>query len=274
MTQTNKEILETLNFLNQKTDNFKPQIVIVLGSGLGVFSQGLDGIKIPYKNIPNFGSSNVQGHKGELLFTEIENKKCIVMQGRFHYYEGNSMLKCTFPIKVFSQMGAETVILTNAAGCANPDFKPGDIMLIKDHINFMGNNPLIGPNDDSLGTRFPDMTNIYTKSLQQLALNKAKELDIDLKEGIYLATSGPSYETPSEVQMYKSFGADVIGMSTAPEAIVSKYLNMQTLGFSMVTNFAAGIKKDTTLSHQEVIEEGKIAGAKLSKLIMSVLADI
>lgn len=266
-----KKLIETLNFLNQKTDNFVPEIVVVLGSGLSVFSDGLDGIKIPYKDIPNFGTSNVQGHKGELLFCRINNKNVAIMQGRFHFYEGNSAQTSTYPIKVFKLMGAKTIILTNAAGALNPKLNPGDILLIKDHINFMGTNPLIGENDEALGERFPDMTNIYCKNLRELIKKIAKEEKIKLKEGVYLATTGPSYETPAEVKLYRKYGADVVGMSTVFEAIVSNYLKMNTIGISMVTNYASGVKKNLTLTHQEVLEEGKKAGVKISYLVKKII---
>lgn len=269
-----KKLIETLNFLNRKTNDFIPEIVVILGSGLSVFSNDLDGIKIPYKEIPNFGTSNVQGHKGELLFCEINNKKIAVMQGRFHFYEGNSAQVCTYPVKVFKLMGAKTVILTNAAGALNPKLNPGDILLIKDHINFMGTNPLIGENDEALGERFPDMTNIYCENLRGLVKKIAKKEKIKIKEGVYLATTGPSYETPAEVKLYGKYGADVVGMSTVFEAIVSNYLKMNTIALSMVTNYASGVKKNLTLTHKEVLEEGKKAGGKISYLIKKIIENL
>lgn len=268
-----KQIQATLDFLNSKTNNFTPEIAIVLGSGLGNFCENIQGTSIKYNEIPHFGSSNVEGHKGELLFCEINNKKCVIMQGRFHYYEGNSLQTATYPIKVFKKMGVKTLILTNAAGATHNNFNVGDIMLINDHINFMGNNPLIGKNDPELGERFPDMSSVYSPELISLAQKTAKENNIDLKEGIYLAVTGPSYETKAEVKMYRSFGADVVGMSTVPEAIVANYLKINVLAFSMVTNLATGVS-DNKLSHQEVLECGKISGSKLALLVKKIIQKI
>lgn len=267
-----KKIEETLDFLSKKTNGFKPEYAVILGSGLGVFCDNLNGIAIEYSKIPNFGSSNVAGHKGELLFCEISGKKCVIMQGRFHYYEGNSMQEATFPVKIFKKMGVKTLIITNAAGAAHKSLNIGDIMLIVDHINFMGDNPLIGKNDDTLGERFPDMSNCYTKEYQELAKKYAKELNINLKEGVYLATTGPSYETKAEVKAFKMLGADVIGMSSVPEAIVSNYLKMNTLAFSLVTNYATGVS-DEKLMHEEVLEIGKTQGAKLCDLIKRIICN-
>lgn len=264
---------ETLNFINSKTNNFQPEIAIVLGSGLSVFCEGLEGISIKYSDIPHFGTTSVMGHKGELLFCEIEGKKCAIMQGRFHYYEGNTIQTCTYPIKILRMLGAKTLIATNASGGINRNLNIGDILMITDHINFMGDNPLIGPNEDILGERFPDMSNIYTLELQDIARNCAKKLDIDLKEGVYLAVSGPSYETKAEVKAYSILGADVVGMSTAPETIVSCYLNMNTLALSLVTNMAAGISKNK-LSHKEVLEAGQKSGWKLCSLVKQIIKEL
>lgn len=268
-----EKIKETLDCINSKTNNLAAEIAIILGSGLGCFCDDLEGIRIKYSEIPHFGSSNVKGHKGELLFCEIEGKTCVIMQGRFHFYEGNSLATATYPIKVFKKLGVKTLFITNAAGAVHKDFNVGDIMLITDHINFMGTNPLIGKNDETLGERFPDMSNCYDKDLQILAKNCAKELDLDLKEGIYLATTGPSYETKAEVNAFRMLGADVVGMSSVPEAIVSNYLKINTIGFSTITNHATGVSENK-LSHQEVIEVGKLASEKLSKLIKLIIKNI
>jgi len=260
----------TINYLDSKIKDFIPEIAIILGSGLGSFCDGLEGISIKYSDIPNFGHSSVEGHKGELLFTQIHNKNCIIMQGRFHFYEGNPMDVLTYPIKVFKKMGVKTLIITNAAGAINPDFNVGDVMMISDHINFMGTNPLIGKNDETLGVRFPDMSDVYTKTLQKTAETCAQKLNIDLKKGIYLATTGPSYETKAEIKAYRLLGADVVGMSSVPEAIVASYLKMNVLGFSLITNHAAGVT-DKKLSHNEVLEIGKTSGLKLGRLIKEVI---
>ena len=195
------------------------------------------------------------------------------MQGRFHFYEGNSMQQATYPIKIFKQLGVKTLIITNAAGGVNKNLNVGDIVLIQDHINFMGTNPLIGKNDDSMGERFPDMSNCYNKELINLAKNCAKKLNIDLKEGVYLATTGPSYETAAEIRAYRTLGADVVGMSSVPEAIVANWLKIKTMTLSLVTNFATGVS-DTKLSHQEVIETGKTQGQKVSCLIKEIIKNI
>ena len=268
-----EKIKETLDYINSKTNNLKADVALILGSGLGCFCDDLDGIRLKYSEIPHFGDSNVKGHKGELLFCEIEGKTCVIMQGRFHYYEGNSLAIATYPIKIFKKLGVNTLFITNAAGATHQGLNVGDIMLINDHINFMGTNPLIGRNDDSLGERFPDMSDCYTKELQELAKKCAQELNIDLKEGIYLATTGPSYETRAEVKAFRMLGADVVGMSSVPEAIVSNYLKMNTVGFSTVTNYATGVSENI-LNHQEVIEIGKTASEKLSKLIRLMIKKI
>lgn len=268
-----EKIKETLDYINSKTNNLKADVAIILGSGLGCFCNDLKGISLKYEEIPNFASSSVKGHKGELLFCNIEGKNAIVMQGRFHFYEGNSMQTLTYPIKIFKKLGVKTLFITNAAGAVHKGLNVGDIMLIKDHINFMGTNPLIGKNDDTLGERFPDMSNCYTKTLQELAKTCANSENIDLKEGIYLATTGPSYETAAEVKAFKILGADVVGMSSVPEAIMSNYLKMQTVGLSTITNYATGVS-DKTLSHQEVIDVGKVASQKLAKLIKIMIAKI
>ena len=264
---------ETLNFIKEKAGNYTPEIALVLGSGLGGFTDGKEGIEIPYKDIPNFPNSTVQGHKGSLFFYSDWGKDILVMQGRFHYYEGNTFDAMRFPIKVFKALGVKKLILTNAAGGLDKNYAPGDLMLIKDHINFLGINPLIGKNDDSFGERFPDMSQAYSLELRELAKKCAKENNIDLKEGVYVATSGPSYETPSEVKMLKLMGADVVGMSTVPETIVANWCGMKVLGISLISNYASGVTGQK-LNHQEVLEAGKIASGKISCLVNSILEKI
>ncbi len=268
-----KKIEETLNYLRNEIHDFKPEIGVILGSGLGVFCNNLKGISIKYKDIPNFATSKVSGHKGELLYCKVEDKNCAIMQGRFHYYEGISLQDCTFPIKVLKLAGIKTLIITNAAGGINKEFNVGDIMMLKDHINFMGANPLMGKNNENLGERFPDMSNVYDANLRKKAKKCAKELNIDIKEGIYIATTGPSYETAAEINAYRILGADAVGMSSVPEAIVSNYLKINTLAFSLITNHATGVSKNA-LSHQEVLETGKKAGLKLSSLIKKIISKL
>lgn len=264
---------KTIQFINQQTNNFKPGIGIILGSGLGELADEFCDVGINYSDIPNFTSSTVQGHKGRLVFAEINGKNVVMMQGRTHYYEGHSLNTVTYPIKVLKGLGVKTLILTNAAGAVNPEFKPADLMLICDHINFMGTNPLIGKNDENLGVRFPDMSEIYKKDLRELAKKCASNLNINLKEGVYLATTGPSYETPAEIKMYGLLGADAVGMSTVPEAIVANYCGLNVLGVSCITNHAAGVS-NKKLSHQEVIDSANIAKNKFKALIKKIIADL
>lgn len=261
---------DTIKFINQRTNNFSPEIGIVLGSGLGELADEFCDVSVNYSDIPNFPVSTIKGHKGRLVFAEINGKRVVMMQGRIHYYEGHSMQFITSPVKILRELGVKTLILTNAAGAANPQFNPADLMLIKDHINFMGANPLVGENDEYFGTRFPDMSEIYKDELRQIAKKCAKDLGIDIKEGIYLATSGPSYETPAEVRMFRAWGADVVGMSTIPEAIVANYCGLKVLGISCVTNLAAGVGQNK-LTHQEVIESANIAKDKFKSLIREII---
>ncbi len=242
-----------IEFINGKTNNIKPVTGIILGSGLGDFADEYDGIRVPYGEIPGFQPSHVAGHKGLLVFAEVAGKQVVMMQGRYHFYEGHSMQTVTYPIKVMKKLGVENLIVTNAAGLVHKEFNPGDLMLIADHINLMGTNPLIGANDNDLGPRFPDQSDVYTKALREKAKEVAKGLNIDVQEGVYCAMTGPTYETPSEVRMVRNLGADAVGMSTVPEAIVANWCGINVLGISCLTNFACGVI-DQPLSHTEVIE--------------------
>ena len=257
----------TIEFIREKTNNFKPEIAIVLGSGLGELADEYCDYAIPYNEIPDFIKSTVHGHKGRLVFAEIQGKKVVMMQGRNHFYEGHSMQEITYPIKVMKALG---LILTNAAGAVNEEYRPADLMLITDHINHMGSNPLIGPNDEKLGERFPDMTEVYKKSLIEIAEKCANDLNIDIKKGVYWANSGPSYETPAEIKMIRKLGGDAVGMSTVPEAIVGNYCGLNILGISCITN-AASSETSGKLSHEEVIEAANSAKIKFKSLILSVL---
>ena len=228
---------------------------------------------IPYDKIPGFSKSTVAGHKGQLVFASIENRNVVMMQGRIHFYEGHSMSEITYPIKVMKKLGVKTVIITNAAGAINKSFRPGDLMVITDHINMMGSNPLIGANDDTLGTRFPDMSEVYNKNLIKLADAAGRNLRIDLKHGIYIASSGPSYETPAEIKMARYIGADAAGMSTVPEAIVANYCGMKVLGISCISNYASGVSTKK-LTHEEVIETTNAVKAKFKELLLLLLKNI
>lgn len=260
----------TVEYIKFKTGNFVPEIGIILGSGLGELADEYCDIALDYSEIPNFASSSISGHKGRLVFAEINGKKVVMMQGRFHYYEGHSLDKVTFPVKVMKKLGVKTLILTNAAGGVNPSFNPSDLMVITDHINFMGTNPLIGKNDDSLGTRFPDMSEIYDSNLVEFVQKIGDSIGVDLQEGIYMAFSGPSYETPAEIRMAKTMGADAVGMSTVPEAIVAAWAEMKVIGISCICNSAAGVSM-TRLSHEDVIRAANSAKDKFKKLVKEVI---
>lgn len=244
---------KAVSFIREKIKE-SPEIGLILGSGLGVLADQISQpIIIPYADIPGFPISTVEGHAGQLVFGELCGKKVIAMQGRFHYYEGYSMDKVTFPVRVMKLLGAEKLVVTNAAGSVNESFKPGDLMLITDHINLMGTNPLIGANELRFGPRFPDMSEAYNKDLRNLAKQIALQQGLDLKEGIYVGNTGPTYETPAEVRMARVMGGDAVGMSTVPEVIVARHCGMRVLGISCLTNMAAGIL-DQPLSHDEVME--------------------
>ncbi len=262
----------TINFINEKTNNFKPEIGIILGSGLGELADEYCNHAISYNEIPNFIKSSVKGHKGRLVFAKIQGKNVVMMQGRNHFYEGHSMREITYPVKVMKILGVKTLILTNAAGAVNESYKPSDLMLITDHINNMGSNPLIGPNDENLGERFPDMTEIYKKSLIELAEKCGEKLGIEVQKGIYWANSGPSYETPAEINMIRKLGGDAVGMSTVPEAIVANYCGLNVLGISCITN-AASSSSGEKLSHEEVIQAANNTKEKFKTLILDILGN-
>ena len=264
---------KTVDYIKSKIGDFKPEIAIVLGSGLGELADEYCDIKLAYSEIPGFPVSTVKGHNGNLVFAKVNGKNVMMMQGRFHFYEGHSMQTVTYPIKIMKKLGVETILITNAAGGVNPYFKPSSLMIIKDHINFMGTNPLIGPNDDTLGERFPDMSEVYTKSLREIAHTCSKNLNIPVEEGIYIALTGPTYETPAEVNMVRTLGADAVGMSTVPEAIVASYLKMKVLGISCICNSAAGIST-VGLSHKEVLEAAEKAKTNFKKLVLEIIKSI
>lgn len=266
-------IEETLDYINEYTDNFEPEIGIVLGSGLGDLADKYCDIAIPYSNIHHFAKSTVQGHKGQLIFADINGRKVVMMQGRNHFYEGHSMSDVTYPIKVMKKLGVKTLILTNAAGAVNKSFRPADLMVITDHINFMGTNPLIGRNDENFGVRFPDMSEVYSKNLIKIVDAAGRLLKLDLKHGVYMATTGPSYETPAEIKMARFMGADAIGMSTVPEAIVANYCGIEVIGISCISNYATGVSTKK-LSHEEVIETTDKVKAKFKELVLLLLKNI
>ncbi len=260
-------------YIKNVIKDFKPEIGIILGSGLGDLADEYCEKAISYSEIPGFEASTVSGHKGRLVFAKINDKKVVMMQGRFHFYEGHSIQKVVFPIKVMKKLGVETLIVTNAAGGVNAKFKPSDLMIITDHINHMGVNPLIGPNDDSMGERFPDMSNIYTAEYVELARKISKKLGIDLQEGVYMAFTGPSYETPAEVKMARVIGADAVGMSTVPEAVVASWAKMKVIGLSCICNSAAGVST-VGLSHEDVIQAANVAKEKFKSLVKEIIKEL
>ena len=273
MTNIVDKIQESANFIKNQS-NITPKIGLILGSGLGVLGDEIENAtKIKYNDIPNFPVSTVEGHAGCLVLGELEGKMVVAMQGRFHYYEGYSQQEITFPVRVMKELGVETIIVTNAAGGANKNFKPGDLMAIKDHINLSGSNPLMGSNDDRLGPRFPDMSKAYTPKYVELVKECAKELNMNIQEGVYAFFSGPTYETPAEVKMAQILGADAVGMSTAPEVIVASHAKMDVVGISCITNMAAGIL-DQPLDHEEVIETTQKVKSEFLGLVKAVVKKI
>ena len=267
------KVMETVEFLNSKVIN-RPKIAIILGSGLGGLVEYVENkVVIPYKDIPNFPISTVAGHAGELVFGTINNVEVLVMKGRFHYYEGYNMKEVTYPQYVFKKFGIETMIVSNAAGGANRDFKPGTLMIINDHINFFGTNPLIGSNDERFGPRFPDMSETYSKALIEKAKKVANKLNIEFEEGVYLGSSGPTYETAAEVKMMMTMGASAVGMSTVPESIVANYLGIKILGISCITNMATGIATKPH-SHEEVVEIANQTGERFCKWISQTVKEL
>jgi len=247
-------------------------IALVLGSGLGDFAEELkDAVRIPYREIPGFVSSTAQGHVGRLVIGKVEGVTVLAMQGRVHYYEGYSLEEVTFPVRTFKLLGIDTLLLTNAAGGVNVELTQGALMVISDHLNLMGVNPLRGPNDERFGPRFPDMSEVYSRELQELAIEEARGLEISARRGIYAALAGPSYETPAEIHMLRSFGADAVGMSTVPEAIVARHMGMKVLGISCITNMAAGITENP-INHEEVMETGHRVRETFTQLLRKIIA--
>lgn len=271
--ETKQHIRETVAYLNKRM-TIHPKVAIVLGSGLGGLTKALDVVdEIPYGEIPFFPVSTVKGHKGTLFFGRLNNVEVVVLNGRFHYYEGYPMEVVTYPQQVFCSIGVKTIILSNAAGGMNPTFKVGDIMLIRDHINFFGTNPLLGPNDDELGPRFPNMNEVYSKRLIKLAHQKAAANGIHLQEGVYMGVSGPCFETPAEYKAYWILGADAVGMSTVPEAIVAHHRGMEIFALSVITDLGV-VGQVAETSHEEVLAAANTAGPKMVKVICEMLPEI
>lgn len=248
-----------------------PRVGIVLGSGLGGLAEAVEQpVAIEYREIPHFAVSTAPDHKGRFVAGRLAGKPVLCMQGRLHFYEGHGLTDVVHPVRVMKALGVQTLILTNAAGGVNPEFSVGDLMLLEDHINFMGNNPLIGKNDDELGPRFCDMTYAYDRQLRELAQQAARQENVELKRGVYLACTGPSFETPAEIRAFRILGADAVGMSTVPEVIAANHCGLRVLAFSLITNMAAGML-DQPLSGEEVIAIGARKGAELCRLVTAVL---
>jgi len=267
------KITESVEFINQKS-NIKPKIAIILGTGLGRLAEDIKEKEIiPYSDIPNFPTSTVQGHSGNLVLGKLENKEVVAMQGRFHYYEGYNLKEVTFPVRVMKKLGADVIIISNAAGGMNRFFKRGDLMLITDHINLFGDNPLIGPNDEELGLRFPDMSEAYDRKLVELTLKVALKEKIKLHQGIYVGLTGPTLETPAEYRFLIKIGADAVGMSTVPEVIVANHMGMKVLGISCITDLAInGVIVKTGL--EEILKAASNAEPIMTKLVKKVIQKI
>ncbi|WP_347862813.1 purine-nucleoside phosphorylase [Salimicrobium sp. PL1-032A] len=265
-------VREATTFIESKLSE-KPSIGLILGSGLGVLADEIENaVTISYKDIPHFPESTVSGHKGQLVIGELEGKHVVAMQGRFHYYEGYTMKEVTFPVRVMKQLGIEDLFVTNAAGGINEDYDPGQLMIIKDHINQMGDNPLIGPNDDSMGVRFPDMSEAYDRDLIQLASRIAEDIGLDVEQGVYVGNTGPVYETAAEIRMLRTLGGDAVGMSTVPEVIAANHAGLRVLGISCVSNMAAGIL-DQPLTHDEVIETTARVREDFLRFVKNIVKD-
>lgn len=268
-----KRISEAAEYLKKRID-FEPKIALILGSGLGDFAKSIKTEKtIEYKEIPNFPVSTVPGHKGRFVFGYLDDVPMVIMQGRVHFYEGYKITDVVMPIRVMKMLGAKVLFLTNAAGGINPEFSAGSLMLIKDHISSFVPSALIGENIDELGVRFPDMSQIYTNELQGIVKDVAEKENIDLKDGIYMQLTGPNFETPAEIKMCRTLGADAVGMSTACEAMAASHMKMQVVGISVISNLAAGMT-DNPLTHEEVQETADRTAPIFKKLIRNSIKEI
>jgi purine-nucleoside phosphorylase len=267
------KIREAAAYISNQT-GIRPQIGLILGSGLGVLADLIeDAAVLHYNDIPHFPVSTVEGHAGEMLLGHISGKPVLLMKGRFHAYEGYGAETVSFPVRVMKELGVQTLIVTNAAGGINESYNVGDLMVIRDHINFTGRNPLLGPNDNALGVRFPDMSEAYSRRLRQLSHRVADSQGLKLQEGVYLGLLGPTYETPAEIRMFRILGGDAVGMSTVPEVIVARHAGMEVLGFSCISNMAAGIL-DQPLSHAEVMETTERVKPKFLKLVLGIIEQL
>ena len=263
---------QSADYIRTRIGDFRPDILMILGSGLGQFGELVeDPILVPYPEIPHFRHSTAPGHKGRFVFGRLAGKNVAVMQGRIHLYEGYTPEEAVYGVRVMKLLGVKTMIVTNAGGAINLNYKPGQIMLISDHILLFPMTPLTGPNDDRFGVRFPDMSTAYTPELRELAKQAAKQTGVHLNEGVYMYFPGPQYETPAEIRAARVLGADAAGMSTVPEVIAARHCGMEILGFSLATNMAAGIL-DQPLTEEEVLQTGEACKAMFSRLMLAILA--
>ena len=274
MTFTMDQYKESAEAVRARLGGFVPKVAMVLGSGLGFLGDQVENpIAIDYKDIPHFKVSTAPGHKGRLVFGTLEGQKVAVMQGRMHHYEGYSYEEVAYAVRVLRLLGCDTLIVTNAAGCVNTEWKAGDLMLITDQIKMFSESPLRGENLPEFGTRFPDSSHLYTPRLREIAKKSAEKLNIPLREGVYFYCYGPQYETPAEIRAARILGGDAVGMSTAPEVIVAAHAGMEVLGFTLLSNMAAGIL-DQPLSEKEVLDAGEAAKEKFSALVRSCLREL
>lgn len=268
---------ETSDYLKKRiadSGRALPTVAIVLGSGLGKLGEKIEQpLVIPYKEIPHFKTSTAIGHKGNLIVGTLGDKAVMAMQGRFHYYEGYTMEEVTYPMRVFAQMGVKQVLVSNAAGAVNPDYKVGDLMIITDHVNFMP-NPLIGPNKEDFGPRFPDMTEVYSRRLRTIAQEEAKQMNLHLREGVYVAGTGPTYETPAEYRMYRIIGGDACGMSTVPEVIVARHSGMEVFGMSVITNQSNDLGNGVVNDGDDVVRAADHAAESMTALFTRIISNL
>ena len=272
MEYTFAQYQESADYIRAKIGDFKPRTAMILGSGLGFLGDEVENAAaVPYQDIPHFKTSTAPGHKGRLVFGCLEGKPVAVMQGRMHHYEGYSYEEVAYAVRVLRLLGADTLIVTNAAGCVNTEWVPGDLMLIKDHIKLFMESPLRGPNIPEFGVRFPDASKLYTPELRNMAREAANRLGIELREGVYMYFPGPQYETPAEVRAARILGADAVGMSTVPETVTAAHCGMQVLGFTLCTNMAAGVLP-RPLTGEEVLSAAREAGPRFSALVKGCLS--
>lgn len=269
------KIDQTADFIRQHlAGRAIPEVAIILGSGLGLMADRIENqLVLPYSEIPNFKRSTAVGHKGNLIFGQLGGKDVMAMQGRFHYYEGYAMSEVTFPVRVMARLGVKVLFVSNAAGAVNPTFRVGDMMVITDHVNLMP-NPLVGPNLDEFGTRFPDMTTVYSRRIRQIAIDEASQMGENLQQGVYVAGTGPTYETPAEYRFYAAIGGDAAGMSTVPEVIVARHSGMEIFGMSIITNQSNDLSDTCLNDGEDVVLQANKAARKMTTLFERIISKI